>query len=53
MVGAGQLARMSQRAAIDLGIHLEVLAEDEAHQRLYRKAGFALRDRYCLMTRTL
>lgn len=26
MVGAGQLARMSQRAAIDLGIHLEVLA---------------------------
>ena len=34
-------------------IHLEVLAEDEAHQRLYRKAGFALRDRYCLMTRTL
>ncbi len=26
MVGAGQLARMSQRAAIDLGIRLEVLA---------------------------
>jgi 5-(carboxyamino)imidazole ribonucleotide synthase len=26
MVGAGQLARMTQRAAIDLGIHLEVLA---------------------------
>jgi 5-(carboxyamino)imidazole ribonucleotide synthase len=31
MVGAGQLARMTHRAAIDLGIHLEVLAlrEDE------------------------
>ncbi|MDX1658412.1 MAG: 5-(carboxyamino)imidazole ribonucleotide synthase [Nitriliruptorales bacterium] len=26
MVGAGQLARMTQRAAIDLGVHLEVLA---------------------------
>lgn len=26
MVGAGQLARMTQRAAIDLGIHLTVLA---------------------------
>jgi len=26
MVGAGQLARMTQRAAIDLGIHLDVLA---------------------------
>jgi 5-(carboxyamino)imidazole ribonucleotide synthase len=26
MVGAGQLARMTHRAAIDLGIHLEVLA---------------------------
>jgi 5-(carboxyamino)imidazole ribonucleotide synthase len=31
MVGAGQLARMTQRAAIDLGVHLTVLAlrEDE------------------------
>jgi len=29
MVGAGQLARMTQRAAIDLGIHLLVLAEHE------------------------
>ena len=28
MVGAGQLARMTQRAAIDLGVHLEVLAGD-------------------------
>ena len=27
MVGAGQLARMTQRAAIDLGVHLSVLAE--------------------------
>lgn len=26
MVGGGQLARMTQRAAIDLGVHLEVLA---------------------------
>jgi 5-(carboxyamino)imidazole ribonucleotide synthase len=42
MVGAGQLARMTQRAAIDLGVHLTVLAtrEDEpavtagAHHRL-------------------
>lgn len=29
MIGAGQLARMTQRAAIDLGIRLEVLAVDE------------------------
>lgn len=29
MVGAGQLARMTQRAAIDLGVHLEVLARRE------------------------
>ena len=29
MVGAGQLARMTQRAAIDLGVHLTVLAERE------------------------
>ncbi len=28
MVGAGQLARMTQRAAIDLGVALTVLAED-------------------------
>jgi 5-(carboxyamino)imidazole ribonucleotide synthase len=27
MVGAGQLARMTQRAAIDLGVHLTVLAQ--------------------------
>jgi 5-(carboxyamino)imidazole ribonucleotide synthase len=29
MVGAGQLARMTQRAAIDLGVHLTVLALDD------------------------
>jgi len=29
MVGAGQLARMTQRAAIDLGVHLTVLATHE------------------------
>ena len=28
MVGGGQLARMTQRAAIDLGVHLEVLTPD-------------------------
>ena len=34
-------------------IHLEVLRDDPGHHRLYEKAGFRLRDRYCLMTRTL
>lgn len=34
-------------------IHLEVDREAPATQRLYQKAGFALRDRYSLMTRTL
>lgn len=29
MIGAGQLARMTQRAAIDLGVHLTVLAAGE------------------------
>ncbi len=29
MVGAGQLARMTQRAAIDLGVHLTVLATSD------------------------
>ena len=27
MVGAGQLARMTHQAAVDLGIHFEVLAD--------------------------
>ena len=30
MVGAGQLARMTHQAAVDLGIRLEVLAESES-----------------------
>lgn len=40
----------------DVGVralHLEVDREDEATQRLYARAHFKLRDRYCLMTRTL
>lgn len=40
----------------DVGVtalHLEVDREDEATQRLYSRAHFKLRDRYCLMTRTL
>ena len=34
-------------------LHLEVDREDEKTKRLYAKAGFATRDRYVLMTRTL
>ena len=34
-------------------LHLEVDREAEATQRLYRRAGFALRDRHCLITRGL
>ena len=33
-------------------LHLEVDRNDEATQRLYAKAGFSLRDRYLLMSRT-
>ncbi len=32
-------------------LHLEVDRSDEAKHRLYRKAGFRLRERYALMTR--
>lgn len=34
-------------------LHLEVKRDDRATQRLYEKAGFGLRDQYCLMTRRL
>lgn len=34
-------------------IHLEVDRAEEATQRLYARAHFKLRDRYCLMTRNL
>ena len=40
----------------DVGVkalHLEVDKEDGATQRLYSRAHFKMRDRYCLMTRTL
>ena len=33
-------------------LHLEVDRENAAAQRLYARAGFKLRDKYCLMTRT-
>ena len=36
-----------------MALHLEVDREDAATQRLYARAHFTLRDRYCLMTRTL
>ena len=40
----------------DVGVtmlHMEVDRQDEAAQRLYSRAGFALRDRYALMSRKL
>lgn len=39
MVGAGQLARMTQRAAIDLGVHLTVLATDADDPAVTAGAG--------------
>jgi len=38
-VGAGQLARMTQRAAIDLGVHLEVLAARDDDPAVLAGAG--------------
>lgn len=32
-------------------LHLEVARDNEAAQRLYRRAGFSMRDRFALMTR--
>jgi len=43
-VGAGQLARMSQRAAIDLGIHLEVLATRDDDPAVLAGAGHRIGD---------
>ena len=42
MVGAGQLARMTQRAAIDLGVHLTVLANDEAEPAVTAGAAYRI-----------
>jgi 5-(carboxyamino)imidazole ribonucleotide synthase len=42
MVGAGQLARMTQRAAIDLGVHLTVLALDDAEPAVRAGAAHVL-----------
>jgi 5-(carboxyamino)imidazole ribonucleotide synthase len=42
MVGAGQLARMTQRAAIDLGVHLEVLAASVDDPAVTAGAGWRL-----------
>jgi len=46
------LARALREAGV-AAIHLEVDRDDPAAQRLYRKCGFALRDRYSLMTMPL
>jgi ribosomal protein S18 acetylase RimI-like enzyme len=43
------LARALREAGV-AAIHLEVDRDDPAAQNLYRKCGFALRDRYSLMT---
>lgn len=43
------------RALADVGLkalHLEVNAQDTAARRLYKRAGFSMRDGYHLMTRT-
>lgn len=53
--GRDALAQLLQ-AARALGVralHLEVARDNEAAQRLYRSAGFAARERYCLMTARL
>ena len=42
MVGAGQLARMSQQAAIGLGIELIVLAESDGDPAVTAGSGFEL-----------
>ncbi len=42
MVGAGQLARMTQQAAIALGVELVVLAEDESDPAVRAGAGFEI-----------
>ncbi len=42
MVGAGQLARMTQRAAIDLGVHLTVLALDDTEPAVRAGAAHVL-----------
>jgi 5-(carboxyamino)imidazole ribonucleotide synthase len=42
MVGAGQLARMTQRAAIDLGVHLEVLAASADDPAVTAGAGYRI-----------
>ncbi len=46
------IGRALQGAGV-AAMHLEVKREDAPTQRLYEKAGFALRDQYCLMTRRL
>ena len=46
------LARALRDAGV-AAIHLEVDRNDPAAQKLYRKCGFALRDRYSLMTMPL
>jgi len=43
-VGAGQLARMTQRAAIDLGVHLEVLAARHDDPAVLAGAGHRVGD---------
>ena len=40
MVGAGQLARMTHQAAVDLGVRLEVLADDPADPAVTAGAPF-------------
>lgn len=42
MVGAGQLARMTQQAAIGLGVELVVLAESESDPAVLAGAGFEI-----------
>jgi len=44
MVGAGQLARMTHQAAVDLGVHLEVLADGDADPAVAAGAPFRTGD---------
>lgn len=45
-----QTLRKTMQSAGVTALHLEVDREDEAAQKLYRKARFELRERYSLMT---
>ncbi len=53
---AAEVLQTLPRSLAEVGmkaIHLEVDTQNQSARRLYARAGFALRDRYALMTRKL